>query len=135
MVVGLKGLATRHILSIPCFLMPFPTNPVYLVELFSIEAGGLDSADVSAQLALALQTVYWHLQGSSEPVRVRVSEDSDGKLEGIAFLREDETLLATITVYSLDQERAKKAEHVGALHTIAQLTDARQMQARLNQLF
>lgn len=115
--------------------MPFPTNPVYLVELFSLEAGGLDSADVSAQLALALQSVYWHLRGCSEPVRVRVSEEPEGQLQGIAFLRDDESLLATITVYSLDQERAKPSEHVSALHTIAGLTDTRQMQAQLNLLF
>lgn len=115
--------------------MPFPTNPVYLVELFSLDEGGLDSADVSAELALALQAVYWHLKGGADPVTVKVSEEAVGKLQGIAFLRPDETLLATITVYSLDQEQAKAAEHVGALHTIANLTDARQMQAQLNMLF
>jgi hypothetical protein len=115
--------------------MPFPKNPVYLVELFSLDEGGLESADVSGDLALALQTVYWHLKGSADPATVKVSDEPLGQLQGIAFLRSDETLLATITVYSLDQESAKAAEHVNAIHSIAKLTDARQMQAQLNMLF
>lgn len=109
--------------------------PVYLVELFDLESGGLEWADVSADLALSLQAVYWHLLVFDEKVVVRVSEDRHQALEGVAFLREDESLLATVTVYRLDREQAESGEHVKALHAVAKLQGASQLQEALARLF
>jgi hypothetical protein len=109
--------------------------PTYLIELFNLETGELDLADVSGDLALALETVYWHLMSFNEVVRVRVSEDDAQELEGIAFMRSDESFVATITVYHLDREQGTASEYVKALHNAAALSCNKRLQAVLTQLF
>ena len=109
--------------------------PIYLVELFCLTEGGLEWADISGNLALSLEAVYWHLLTFDEKVTVTVSEDSSQSLEGIAFLRADESLLATVTVYRLDRERGDESEHVKALHAAAQLKSGSQLQDALARLF
>lgn len=110
-------------------------RPVYLVELFSLDSGALDVADVSGELALALQSVYWHLLTYDAKVEVRVSDDRHGQLEGITFLREDESFLATVSVYHLDRERDDAADHVRALHQAARTQGAAKLQSLLSRLF
>lgn len=111
------------------------SSPVYLVELFSLQLGGLDLTDVSADLALSLEEVYWHLFTFDEAVQVTVSENAEGELEGVAFLRADDSILATITVYRLDRESQDSTEHVKALHSAARLTGPGRLQDALTRLF
>lgn len=110
-------------------------SPVYLVELFDLESGGLDGADVSANLGLSLQAVYWHLLMYDDKVIVKVNEDKQQALEGIAFLRADDSILATITVYHLEREQEDASEHVKAVHAVAQLEGASRLEEALTRLF
>ncbi len=112
-----------------------PPRPVYLVELFGIDEGGLEWADISADLALSLQSVYWHLLTFDDRVEVSVDEDDAGQIEGVAFLRTDASILATITAYHLEREQPDSAEHVLALHQAAKLEGARNLQTALARLF
>lgn len=109
--------------------------PVYLVELFSLESGGLDWADVSGDLALSLEDVYWHLFLLDEAVSVNVGEDADGDLEGITFLRPDDSIVAAITAYRLDREVGSIHDHVKALHQAAKISGPGNLQAELTRLF
>jgi hypothetical protein len=116
-------------------MTPPTPRPVYLVELFSLESGGLDWADVSASLGLALEEVYWHLLTYDAEVDVKVSEDAQGQLEGVAFLRDDNSILATITAYHLERETVDATEQVKVLHQAAELQSAGLLQQALTRVF
>jgi hypothetical protein len=116
--------------------MPLYSNtPVYLVELFSLQPNELDWSDISADLALSLEAVYWHLAAFEERVIVKVGLDEFGALAGIAFLREDASILATITLYRLDREHVDLSERVEALQEAANLLRPEQLQQALSQIF
>lgn len=78
---------------------------VFLVETFDTCSGVAQECDVYAKLELAVEAVYEELvQPPGCEVRVEVSLDEDGELEGVGFFDRGYAMLACITVYRLERE-------------------------------
>ena len=78
---------------------------VFLVETFAADPSDVDECDVYARLELAVEAVHeWLAQTPGRKVRVEVSVDEEGELEGVGFFDDSYTMLACVTVYRLERE-------------------------------
>lgn len=78
---------------------------VFLVETFATDSADADECDVYARLELAVEAVHeWLAQTPGRKVRVEVSVDEEGELEGVGFFDDSYAMLACVTVYRLERE-------------------------------
>ena len=87
-------------------MLPTSSFPVaFLVELLDPFNGDVLECDVCAKLELAVEKVQEHF--STYPgldLRVEVSVDDDGELEGIGFFDSGHEIVSCVTVYHLERD-------------------------------
>lgn len=116
-----------------CFAVPsMPLPPVYLVELFGEAHDPSLSTDVCARLPVAIQKVHSQLMRHRQSARVKVSYDAAGGVDGVAFLDQEDCLLACITAYRMEHDN--EAVSLEPLKPALLLPEPLRSQA-LNQLF
>lgn len=95
--------------------------------------GDIEDTDLYAELGTAVEQVFLHLQIHAPPnVRVGVSHDADGELEGVGFFGLRDDLISCLTVYYLERDTQ--------LPTVAAISEACRnpgpgLERQLNEIF